>query len=147
MCYPRHLLMVFVALICPPEVPGVYAQPTDDELTRFFHAIAEVESNHNDNAVGDGGDSIGRYQIQRPYWIDATEYDRSIGGRYEDVTRPSYARRVMLAYWQRYAADELRASNWEALARLHNSGPAWRTKTHLTDEYWRRVRAAMERQR
>lgn len=40
---------------------------TDD----FLQKIAIIESNENCTAVGDKGASLGRYQIQRPAWIDA----------------------------------------------------------------------------
>jgi len=91
--------------------------------------------------LGTAGASIGRYQIQKPYWIDATEFDKTIGGRYEDVRDPAYARKVMRAYWRRYARQAYEAGDYEALARCHNSGPAWRKKYHLTNGYWRKIQS------
>ena len=123
----RHLLLAFVLIITPPA----FGQTQAD----FFHAIGQVESGHDDNAVGDGGASIGRYQIQRAYWIDSR-----IPGRYEQVKDKAYAERVMLAYFKRYAPKALDAGDWETLSRLHNSGPAWAKKKHKTDAYWAKVR-------
>ena len=135
----RHILLAFVATIVPPGF-GWQA----DELDDLFYAIGTVESGHDDNAVGDGGASIGRYQIQKPYWIDATEFDKTIGGRYEDVRDPAYARKVMRAYWRRYEPEAYRAGNYEVLAKAHNGGWNWR-KYPAVKKYWIKVKTEIER--
>lgn len=38
--------------------------------------LAAIESNGNPNAVGDGGKSIGMYQISKQAWADACSYKR-----------------------------------------------------------------------
>lgn len=110
----------------------------DNKYNNLFEAIAAVESNHNDAAVGDGGKSIGRYQIQYNYWKDATEFDKSIGGVYEDVKNPVYAQRIMTAYWNRYARTAYKNKDFETLARIHNGGPQGHRK-QSTVEYWNKV--------
>ena len=60
----RHLILAFVTAVVPP---GFGWQAEEIDLSDLFQAIGEVESGHDDNAVGDGGDSIGRYQIQWAY--------------------------------------------------------------------------------
>ena len=93
-------------------------------------------------AVGDNGASLGSFQISRAYWIDALDYDPSIGGEYEDVKDPDYARRVVVAYLSRYIK---KSEHWtdERAARLHNGGPnAMRKKSTL--KYWREVRARLD---
>jgi len=109
----------------------------------FLHAVAQVESNHNDNAVGDGGASIGRYQIQWAYWKDAVDYDRSIGGAYEDVKDKAYAERIMHAYFKRYARQAVANNDFETLARIHNGGPRGH-KRKSTLPYWVKVKAALK---
>ena len=105
------------------------------QLRRLFDAIRAVESGGpGDN---DGGRALGPYQIHRAYWQDS-----GVPGRYEECARPEYAERVMLAYWQRYAAEALEREDLEVLARVHNGGPrGWRKET--TVAYWRRVQARL----
>lgn len=129
----RHLIYAFIITIIPP---AVWAD--EPELTEFFYALSEVESGHDDNAVGDGGASIGRYQIQRPYWIDSR-----IPGKYEQVKDRFYAERVMRAYWKRYCPDAYRNRDYEIMARIHNGGPRGHKKK-ATLPYWDKVRKAME---
>lgn len=109
-----------------------------DEVDDFFYAIAAVESNHNDDAVGDGGASIGRYQIQRPYWIDSR-----VPGKYEQVRDPAYARRVMVAYWKRYVPEAWANRDWQTLARVHNGGPRGHRK-RATLVYWEKVSEVLD---
>lgn len=114
----------------------------------FLDALASVESNRNDRAVGDRGKALGRYQIHKVYWQDATEHDRSIGGSYENVTDPDYATKVVLAYFNRYGKDLVAASDWESLARMHNGGPAIFRKKGTkawenTSSYWCKVQAKL----
>lgn len=104
----------------------------------LLDAIRQVESGGNVNAVGDGGRSIGPYQIQRAYWLDSR-----VPGRYEQVRDREYAERVVVAYWRRYEPGALRRGDWETLARCHNGGCGWRRNTKATDGYWRRVRREM----
>jgi predicted MPP superfamily phosphohydrolase len=108
-------------------------------LSQLIHAIEQVESNGNMNAVGDNGASIGSFQIGRAYWQDAVEYNPNLGGSYEDVaTDRQYAIRVMLSYWSRYAKQ------WtpEELARQHNGGPNGLNK-QATESYWNKVQKEM----
>lgn len=108
----------------------------------LFDAIRMVETGgHPDpaNAIGDGGLSLGPYQITEAYWKDAIQHRPEIGGRYEDVKKASYAERIMMAYWDRYSPDD----NAETLARIHNGGPRGHRRSS-TDAYWLRVRQAMD---
>jgi len=103
----------------------------------ILNAIQKVETGGCENpseAVGDGGRAIGPLQIHRAYWQDAVEFDPSIGGKYEDCKDLAYARRIVVAYWTRYAP------NWssETLARVHNGGPKGHRKT-ATVKYWGKV--------
>ena len=106
--------------ICPPE---------------FLAAIRQVESHGNDKAVGDGGKAIGPYQIWRVYWQDATEFDKTIGGSYNDCYNPAYAEKVVRAYMARYAP---KGASLEVMARIHNGGPRGHLKP-ATLAYWAKV--------
>jgi len=110
---------------------------TDEKLRPLLDAICEVETGeHPDaaNAQGDGGRSLGPYQISRAYWRDS-----GVPGRYESVRHPAYAERVMIAYWQRHCPSALARNDWQTLARVHNGGPngPWKRRTL---SYWRRAR-------
>ena len=111
--------------------------PDHDELLGF---ISDVESGGDPNAVGDGGNALGMYQIWRIYWQDAVEHDPSIGGVYGDVVDPEYAERIVLAYWDRYGSRV--DYSLEGLARIHNGGPNGHTKT-ATDPYWEKIELVM----
>lgn len=107
-------------------------------MDQFLDAVRQVETggqaNDGRDAVGDGGRSIGPYQIGRLYWEDS-----KVPGRWEDVRDRAYAERVMVAYWARYCPQALKDRDWETLARVHNGGPAGHRKK-ATLAYWDRVR-------
>lgn len=124
------------ALIVTVITSTTRATPPSDGL---LNAIANVESNNNPNAIGDAGKAIGIYQIHRPYWQDAVDHDPSIGGEYKDCFNPEYARRVVIAYMDRYAPPN--ASD-EILARIHNGGPRGHKKS-ATLKYWSKVKKKM----
>ena len=104
------LLLALVVMLGLGSVPPA-------EVDQLLVAIATVESSNNPNAVGDAGKAIGVYQIHKGYWQDAVEFDKTLGGSYQDCYDPDYARRVVLAYMTRYAPKNATA---EDLARLHN---------------------------
>ena len=131
----RHALLSFVASFAI-ACTALGAPPSD----RLLDAIAKVESDHNPKAVGDGGKAIGMFQIHRVYWQDAVQHDPSIGGRYEDCYDPAYARRIVIAYMDRYAPAN--ASD-ETLARIHNGGPRGHKKA-ATNKYWNKVKKEMK---
>ena len=129
------LLLALVVMLGLGSVPPA-------EVDQLLVAIATVESSNNPNAVGDAGKAIGVYQIHKVYWQDAVEFDKTLGGSYQDCYDPDYARRVVLAYMGRYAPKNATA---EDLARLHNGGggifkkkkdsKAWKNTT----KYWAKV--------
>lgn len=112
------------------------------ESYNIFIAIRQVESSGDDHAVGDGGRSLGPYQISRPYWQDANEHLERHGRRTYDYDTGVWcsltSEIIMSAYWHRY-----RAGNDEDRARMHNGGP----RGHLRDstiKYWEKVRTILE---
>jgi hypothetical protein len=115
------------------------------DLRPLFTAIRQVESGGKPDggrdAVGDGGRSLGPYQIQRKYHSDS-----GVPGPYARVRERAYAERVMRGYWQRYAPAALKAGRFETLARVHNGGPAG-ARVKATAKYWAKVKAAMKQQK
>ena len=131
----KLLLWLAAILLALLALVGV-AQGAD--LRTLYNAIAQVESGGDDGAVGKAGE-LGRYQILRPYWIDARMPD----GRYEDVRNAAYAERVMLRYWQRYAAQALASGDWKRLALVHHLGPRPERLPKEAVRYWALVAAAI----
>lgn len=115
-----------------PLEPAVQSEPG---VILPFHAMAGVESGWDPSAVGDGGRAIGLYQIHQRYWQDS-----GVPGRWRDCVDPDYARRVILAYWQRYCPDALERGDREVLCRIHNGGPQGHKRKH-TLKYWRKIQA------
>lgn len=138
-------IIILIVLGLLASLAAAVPPPDDYDLDRILTAIRQQESGGEKNpneAVGDNGASLGSFQISRAYWIDALDYDPSIGGEYEDVKDPDYARRVVVAYLSRYIK---KSEHWtdERAARLHNGGPnAMRKKSTL--KYWREVRARLD---
>jgi hypothetical protein len=112
------------------------------EWDLFYRAIQQVETggcSDPANAVGDGGRSIGPYQIQKAYWEDSrTE------GVYSQCKQDAYARKVMRRYWQRWCPIAWSDRSWETMARIHSGGPKGH-KRKSTREYWYKVKKAMEK--
>jgi len=99
---------------------------------QFFTALAEFESGTADNAIGDYGKSLGRYQVGRDFHTDALLFSPSIGGVYQDVTKPDYAEKIITAYMLRYLGadvwNNLTDANIQLIARTHNGGPRGASK-------------------
>ena len=112
------------------------------DLRTLYNAIAQVESGVDDGAVGKAGE-LGRYQILKPYWIDALEYAPELCGVYEDVRDPRYAEWVMVAYWCRYCPRALETGDWKRLALVHHLGPHPERLPKEAERYWKLVWAAM----
>jgi hypothetical protein len=101
-------------------------------------AIMLVESGGDANAVGDRGRSIGPYQIQYSYWLDS-----GVPGSFKMCRNKTYARKVVKAYWKRHEPKAVKRNDLKSLARLHNGGPNWRSKSS-TVGYWNKVRNHMK---
>ena len=101
---------------------------------RLLHAIRRVETGGEADpltAVGDGGASLGPYQISEAYYDDAVEQTPSLqdnGRTYQNVMGAgscAYSEMVIQAYMDRYAtvARLGRTATEEDIARIHNGGP------------------------
>jgi len=136
--YTLTTILAFTVATAGVAVPPPANFNPDEILT----AIRKVETGgckDPSNAVGDDGKAIGPLQIHYSYWKDAVEFDPSIGGKYSDCKSEAYARKIVIAYWTRYAP------NWsfETLSRVHNGGPTGHKKTSTLD-YWRKVQKKLD---
>lgn len=134
--------MLAAMLLAVLPVP---AAPQADELDLLLDAIRVVETGGEPNggrdAVGDQGRSIGPFQIQRAYWLDS-----EVPGSWEDCRDAAYARRVVQAYWRRYAPQAFARADARVLARIHNGGPGG-ARSERTLVYWTRVERELARLR
>jgi hypothetical protein len=62
----------------------------------LVHRVGIIESNLKPDAVGDGGDSLGAFQISRRAWADAVAYSKLVAGSH-DYSLPED--------WKGYAHD------------------------------------------
>lgn len=124
-------------------LPLMAREPTQDEI---IHAIGKVESNHNDQAIGDNGKAVGRYQIWK---ICVDDVNRIIGRKvysYEDRKDPKKAKQICAIYINHYARVYERKTGLKATAevkaRIWNGGAfGWRKSS--TDKYWQKVKACL----
>jgi hypothetical protein len=116
--------------------------PTPDPpMRKFLNALRMVETGGEkrpEQAVGDGGRSLGPYQISRKYLIDS-----GVKGTWEQCRDARFSEKVMQAYWRRYCPEALRKLDFETLARVHNGGPTGHKKA-ATAGYWKLVQRQMK---
>ncbi len=108
----------------------------------LLNAIAKVESNCNDNIVGDNGKAFGRYQIHKIYVADVnrvcfTKYT------HKDCFDSYKAKKIVTLYLTHYGRlyeynTGKKATN-EVLARIHNGG-CFGYKKQSTIKYWNKVK-------
>ena len=105
------------------------------QIEALLDAIEWVESKGDANAIGDGGASVGAYQIQKIYVDDINQwgYNYSYDDRYDRNKSRDMARIYLTHY----------GGTIEEMARKHNGGPRGHKK-HATLRYWHKVRARME---
>ena len=119
------------------------AANSDVATEQVLDAIRTVETGGAPDAGrgsnGDGGSAIGPFQIHLEYWKDS-----GVPGRYDDCRDLAYARRVVLAYWQRYCPEALATHDVEVLARTHNGGPAG-AKRASTLVFWKKVKRELDK--
>jgi hypothetical protein len=124
-------------LVC--GVLGQAATPNAD-FSRLFNAIRIVETGAEEephNALGDGGKSLGPYQISRKYLADS-----GLRGDWRRCRDRKFSEAVMLAYWKRHCPHALIRRDYQTLARVHNGGPNGHRKA-ATIPYWRLVQGIL----
>lgn len=74
---------------------------TDD----LVHKVAIIESNINDDAVGDNGRSLGAFQISQEAWADAVAYHRVNAGPHDYFLTSDWKRGAHDYTTARHAAE------------------------------------------
>ncbi len=106
-------------------------------------ALIAVESNGNDNAIGDDGLAYGCLQIHAAYVADAAEYAGE-DWTHEDAFDRETSIKIVLAYMDRYATERRigRTVTIADVARIHNGGLNG-YKKQATLKYWKKVKAEL----
>ena len=139
------LSFVFVAIGAKKQDPNAPSKkPIPKEVLYLIVAIGEVESGNDDTKIGDNGKSIGRYQISEAAYIDSKTQE-VVGGTWQDCHEKKYAALVLIRYVRWYERKALENGDLETICRFYNSGPNWRKKKHLTDGYWKKVKAEYDK--
>lgn len=138
------LILVSVLVLASCSCGGAEMLPLDEGFLKALHM--QESSGRMNPPDGDFSRAIGVYQIWRPYWQDAVEFDKTIGGTYQDCRKPEYAAKIVRAYLNRYARRAIVAKDFESLARCHNSGPNYAKKRALTDKYWKEFQVHLHKQ-
>lgn len=140
----KKVFFIWVALI----IMATFAQVCKG--ADFLTAIAIVESNKNDNAVGDNGNAVGRYQIWKAYVDDVNRILKlsksttrfNYNDRRDPVKAAQMVRIYMSHYGKRYKKVTGKNPTLEVYARIHNGGPnGW--KKPATIKYWKKVQKEM----
>ena len=136
---PAGIKSVFlpVALVLPWVLLVMGVGPKNGAI---LNAIRMVESGGRHSPPdGDGGRSIGPYQIHEIYWKDAVAAVPELAaGTYQDCRGQDYAEAVIRAYMRKWVADAWRIGDAEVIARTHNGGPNGAQKQG-TQSYWEKV--------
>ena len=131
------IAIVFTINVMAVEVPE-----------KLLDAIATVESNNDDKAIGDKGRAIGRFQIWKTY-VD--EVNRICGLKkngktfsYEDRKDAVKSRemvRIYLEFWGRqYERNTGKKATLEVLAKIHNGHAFWkRSNTKKNEQYFKNL--------
>lgn len=165
------------AIITPPNGSGTSPRPTTDAPAHTFRvsndsndiitfencevvmpttfedlldAIEWVESRGRADAVGDGGNAVGSFQIWKIYVDDVNRIMalRNWPERftYEDRLNKTKSRRIVTLYLQYYGKSVQVLSEleyFECVARIHNGGPTGHKK-ECTKAYWENIKARLE---
>jgi hypothetical protein len=110
--------------------------------TELLNAIACIESNCDDKAIGDGGEAVGRYQIHKIY-VDDVNRIAGTSYSYDDRYDPVKSEQMVIIYLTHYGDFYTRVTGKtptaEVLARIHNGGPYGYRKKE-TIKYWNKVK-------
>lgn len=104
------------------------------DLNDFLDAVAKVESSNNPKAINKKESAFGLYQIRPAYFKDS-----GVKAKHGDVFKPEVARKVVVAYFQKYEPTALKNLDFETLARCHNGGCGWRKNKAATNGYWKKI--------
>ena len=107
---------------------------SNKELVKAIHKV-ESGGRTDGKIIGDNGRAIGPLQIHYSNWKDATDFDKSIRGKYSDCHKLEYSKLIFDAYLRRYG----KGKSAEDRARIWNGGPKGAEKS-ATKNYWKKVK-------
>ena len=113
-------------------------------MTALEYSIWMQESSGREGPIMGKKGERGALQIRECAWLDALEYDPSIGGEYEDVDTIEYSLAIFRAYTARYGVPK-RIGDMnpnEAKARIWNGGPSGHKKK-ATLHYWNDIKSRL----
>jgi hypothetical protein len=123
-----------------PTVPTPPPAPVGDE--KLIAALIQVESEGNDNAIGDrnlANKAYGCLQIRKPYVDDVNAYLGTSYKAQDCLGNRELSIAIFRAYMKRY-----KLTTDEQKARAHNGGPAasrvGTKQYYATNGYWAKVR-------
>lgn len=131
------IAIVFTINVMAVEVPE-----------KLLDAIATVESNNDDKAIGDKGRAIGRFQIWKTYVDEVNRICRlKKNGKtfsYEDRKDAVKSRemvRIYLEFWGcQYERNTGKKATLEVLAKIHNGHAFWkRSNTKKNEQYFKNL--------
>ena len=131
------IAIVFTINVMAVEVPE-----------KLLDAIATVESNNDDKAIGDKGRAIGRFQIWKTYVDEVNRICRlKKNGKtfsYEDRKDAVKSREMVciyLEFWGRqYERNTGKKATLEVLAKIHNGHAFWkRSNTKKNEQYFKNL--------
>ena len=133
-----RLILTVVVGACLAASSAQAASPID--MDKFLDCLwAKEASRQLTPKDGDGGQAIGPYQIHWSYWKDATDFDKSIGGTYQDCRKKAYAEKIVRAYMRRWLRWSRLPKTYENMARIHNGGGPRARRTHKEHRLWVRA--------
>ena len=141
----------------PPERPrdgqtrSEAIDRANTSIEALLDAIEQVESGGDPNAVGDGGEAVGSFQIHKIY-VDDVNRINTFGPKYSyddryDKDKSREMTKAYLCWYIRFTRGiwkkpEWEGRRWEYMARIHNGGPdGW--KKESTKAYWEKVKAVL----
>lgn len=138
----RAILIWLSAIACACAMAG----DIDALIERVLPVIAQVESNHNDAAVGDNGKALGRYQIHACYVADVNRIAKASythTSAHDGAIAACMVRVYLRHYARRYERLTGLVVDAEALCRMHNGGPNGYKKP-CTLPYWEKCRKLLK---
>ena len=113
--------------------PQINAQNTN--FNQFLNILSKIESGGNIKAYNKSEDAKGIYQIRKLYFLDAQKFNNQLNKyTHDDCFNIEVSKLVVISYLNKYCKN----GSMEQLARCHNSGPNYKNKYHLTNNYWKR---------
>lgn len=140
-----YLVILLISIINQSRV--CFAEIDEAKFAIWINAIAQHESGnknlppHNDV---NGKKVIGKFQISQAFWQDATNFDKTLGGRWEDLqNNPEYGVLIIRAYMKKWVPQALENNDFETMSRSFNGGGPSGAKKTATIKYWLAIKKLM----